>query len=52
VAFGIPFLANPDLVHRYHDNLPLNEADPTTFYGGNEIGYTDYASYHCEEAII
>jgi N-ethylmaleimide reductase len=52
VAFGIPFLANPDLVHRYHENLPLNEADPTTFYGGNEIGYTDYASYHCEEAII
>ena len=32
VAFGIPFLANPDLVYRFKENLPLNEADPTTFY--------------------
>ncbi len=46
VAFGTPFLANPDLVHRYRENLPLNEADTTTFYGGNEVGYTDYAFYH------
>ena len=52
VAFGVPFLANPDLVYRYRENLPLNEADPTTFYGGNEVGYNDYAFYHCEEAII
>jgi N-ethylmaleimide reductase len=49
VAFGIPFLSNPDLVHRYRENLPLNEADVTTFYGGNEVGYTDYAFYHSEE---
>lgn len=42
IAFGIPFLANPDLVHRYRENLPLNEADPSTFYGGGEAGYTDY----------
>jgi len=52
VAFGIPFLANPDLVHRYRENLPLNAADTTTFYGGNEVGYTDYAFYHYEEAIV
>ncbi len=45
VAFGIPFLANPDLVYRYSQNLPLNVADPTTFYGGNEVGYTDYPFY-------
>ena len=42
VAFGIPFLANPDLVYRFRNNLPLNEADPSTFYGGGEAGYTDY----------
>ena len=42
VAFGVPFIANPDLVHRYKNNLPLNEADQATFYGGDETGYTDY----------
>jgi len=42
VAFGVPFLANPDLVYRYQNELPLNEADQVTFYGGNEAGYTDY----------
>ncbi|MHB8348702.1 MAG: alkene reductase [Acidiferrobacterales bacterium] len=45
VAFGIPFLANPDLVRRYRENLPLNEAEPSTFYGGGEAGYTDYPFY-------
>ncbi len=42
IAFGIPFLANPDLVYRYKNNLQLNEADQVTFYGGDESGYTDY----------
>lgn len=42
VAFGAPFLANPDLVRRYRDGLPLNSIDPTTFYGGDATGYTDY----------
>jgi len=42
VAFGVPFIANPDLVQRYKNNLPLNEADQATFYGGDETGYTDY----------
>ncbi|MEO3431405.1 alkene reductase [Pelagibius sp. CAU 1746] len=45
IAFGTPFLANPDLVRRYRENLPLNEADSTTFYGGGEAGYTDYPTY-------
>lgn len=45
VAFGIPFLANPDLVRRYREGLPLNEADRSTFYGGNEAGYIDYPFY-------
>jgi N-ethylmaleimide reductase len=42
VAFGVPYLANPDLVERYRRNAPLNEADEGTFYGGDERGYTDY----------
>lgn len=42
VAFGIPFLANPDLVYRFQNDLPLNEADQNTFYGGDSHGYTDY----------
>lgn len=49
VAFGIPFVANPDLVHRYRENLPLNEADASTFYGGDEKGYTDYPAYGHEQ---
>ncbi len=42
VAFGVPFLANPDLVYRFQHDLELNEPDPETFYGGGEKGYTDY----------
>ena len=42
VAYGIPFIANPDLLNRYKNDLPLNEADQATFYGGDETGYTDY----------
>ena len=42
VAFGVPYLANPDLLYRYQHDLPLNEADQATFYGGDETGYTDY----------
>jgi len=42
VAFGIPFLANPDLPTRFRFDAELNEADQVTFYGGDEHGYTDY----------
>jgi len=42
VAFGIPFIANPDLPERFRREAPLNEADQATFYGGDEHGYTDY----------
>ena len=45
VAFGVPFLANPDLVYRFRNNLPLNDIDFDTFYGGAEHGYTDYPFY-------
>ena len=42
IAFGVPFLANPDLPLRLENGLPLNEVDRDTFYGGGEKGYTDY----------
>jgi N-ethylmaleimide reductase len=42
VAYGVPYIANPDLVARFQENAPLNEADSSTFYGGTEKGYTDY----------
>ncbi|PWL17145.1 alkene reductase [Falsochrobactrum shanghaiense] len=42
VAFGKPFIANPDLVRRLKDNAPLNELDQQNMYGGGAKGYTDY----------
>lgn len=44
VAFGVPFLANPDLPRRFAADQPLNAADPETFYQGEEKGYVDYPS--------
>ncbi len=51
VAFGVPFLANPDLVRRYREKLPLNTANPATFYGGGETGYIDYPFYSNEASV-
>jgi N-ethylmaleimide reductase len=42
VAFGKPYIANPDLVERLKAGAPLNTPDKATFYGGREKGYTDY----------
>lgn len=42
IAFGRPFLANPDLVARLARGLPLNPPDMKTFYTPGEKGYTDY----------
>ncbi len=42
VAFGKSAIANPDLVHRFRENAPLNPQDQSTFYGSGPIGYTDY----------
>jgi N-ethylmaleimide reductase len=42
VAFGKPFLANPDLVKRWQTGAPLNAPDPNTFYTPGPKGYTDY----------
>ena len=43
VAFGRPWLANPDLIERMQAALPLNEPDPSTFYTPGPKGYVDYA---------
>ncbi|MBS0528699.1 MAG: alkene reductase [Proteobacteria bacterium] len=42
IAFGKPFISNPDLVERLKAGAPLNEWDKNTFYGGGAKGYTDY----------
>jgi len=44
-GFGRPFIANPDLPARIQNNWPLNAVDPTTMYGGTDIGYVDYPAY-------
>lgn len=45
VAFGRPFIANPDLPARIANGWPLNSVDPATVYGGTEQGLTDYPAY-------
>lgn len=42
VSFGMPFIANPDLVERFQQNAPFNEVDTSTFFQGGAKGYTDY----------
>ena len=42
VAFGIPFIANPDLPARLAADAPLNEPHPETFYSSGPVGYLDY----------
>jgi N-ethylmaleimide reductase len=42
IAFGRPFIANPDLPARIRSAAPLNMPDPATFFGGTSVGYTDY----------
>lgn len=44
VVVGRQLIANPDLVRRWREDLPLNEPDQSTFYVGGERGYTDYPS--------
>ncbi|MDD2239260.1 MAG: alkene reductase [Kiritimatiellae bacterium] len=42
VAFGQVYIANPDLVARFHSHAPLNPLDAVTMYGASSQGYTDY----------
>ena len=45
IAFGRPFISNPDLVERLRINAPLAEGDKATYYGGDAKGYTDYPEW-------
>lgn len=42
VGFGKGILANPQFANRIAQNLPLNQANPETFYSADAVGYTDY----------
>jgi len=42
VAYGRLYISNPDLMERFEKNAPLNPYNRATFYGGAEVGYTDY----------
>jgi N-ethylmaleimide reductase len=48
IAFGKPFISNPDLVERLRVNAPLTIPDKETFYYRGERGYTDYPFMHEE----
>lgn len=45
IAFGRPFIANPDLPARIANNWPQNPVDPSSMYGGTDKGYIDYPYY-------
>jgi len=49
VAFGRPYIGNPDLVERMQNDWPLLEAPRDVFYGGDQRGYIDFLTY--EEQI-
>ena len=50
VAYGVPFIANPDLPERFRVSAPLTQADQNTFYQGGAHGYTDYPFLQAEAA--
>ncbi|MDF1839651.1 MAG: alkene reductase, partial [Planctomycetota bacterium] len=47
IAFGRPFIANPDLVARFQNGWPLADSNPEHWYGGDDSGaaYTDFPTY-------
>ena len=51
VAYGVPFLANPDLPERFRRDAELNQPDTTTFYMGEETGYIDYPTLESAQAV-
>jgi N-ethylmaleimide reductase len=50
VAFGRPFISNPDLVQRLRVDAPLNALQSATLYGGGAEGYTDYPTLEATAA--
>jgi 2,4-dienoyl-CoA reductase-like NADH-dependent reductase (Old Yellow Enzyme family) len=51
VAFGVKFIANPDLPARIRAGAPLNDPDPETFYVGGAKGYVDYPALQRSPAV-
>jgi len=51
IAFGRPYIANPDLAERLKHGWPLAEADRSTYYTRRgEVGYTDFPTYPIESS--
>ena len=50
IAFGVGYIANPDLVERLRIDAPWNQPDPATFYSGGDQGYIDYPSLASQAA--
>lgn len=50
IAYGVPFLANPDLVERFQKGTPLNTPHQETFYFGGAEGYIDYPTLQQSKA--
>ena len=50
IAFGRPFISNPDLPERLEKNLPLQQADMATWYSQGVEGYTDYPALTAQAA--
>lgn len=51
VAFGKPFISNPDLAERFEEGATLADWDQATFYTPGEKGYTDYPAYQEKELV-
>lgn len=52
IAFGRPFIANPDLVERFRHNAPIAVGDKDTFYEGGDNGYIDYPAIYADDPAI
>ncbi len=52
VAFGKPFISNPDLTRRLREGAPLNRLEPAMLYGGGAAGYTDYPGWGAAAAAV
>jgi len=52
IAFGRPFISNPDLVNRMKHDWPFAQADRAIYYGGDQRGYTDFPNYTVATAAV
>jgi N-ethylmaleimide reductase len=51
IAYGRLYISNPDLPQRFAVGAALNPYDRSTFYGGSEVGYTDYPTLAAAAAV-